>query len=155
RLLRITMPHQGQLSPATRAAIVTLRYEGRGWTYISQMLANCSPNGVQQFFKRVLERSQCDPNNLNLPLLLQYLNDETERGGEQRFPEGSAMQEALVATSKMDREHEDMPHSQIIRIVEEHEGVRIPYETGLKVLRDSVIVKINPPRLSLTTLTNI
>ncbi|KAF2189529.1 hypothetical protein K469DRAFT_562135, partial [Zopfia rhizophila CBS 207.26] len=34
----------------TRAAIVTLRFEGRGWTYISEKLASCSLSSVQHFF---------------------------------------------------------------------------------------------------------
>ncbi|KAF1951492.1 hypothetical protein CC80DRAFT_207975 [Byssothecium circinans] len=78
------MPHQGQMSATTRAAIVTLRCEGRGWVYISTKLANCSPNGASQFFNRVLARAGVDrqtpPGELSLSQLLGLLDDPHERG---------------------------------------------------------------------------
>ncbi|KAF2179922.1 hypothetical protein K469DRAFT_693793 [Zopfia rhizophila CBS 207.26] len=140
------MPHTHEIDLPTRAAIVTLRTEGKGWVYISQKVANCSPNGAQQFFERVLQRSPCDPDHLNLPLLLKHLNDETNRGREERFPEGSAVEERLVQTALMDEEHEDMPHCRVIRIVEAELNIRIQYSTGHEVLKKAEIVKTVPPQ---------
>lgn len=135
-----------ELPLPTRAAIVTLRYEGKGWTYISETLANCSPNGVQTFFERVLQRSQSDPDALNLPLLLRNLEDAHREGHPERFPEGSVVSEALAQVATIDEDYQDMPHKQIIEIVEEQEGVRILYATGFETLQKEEIVKRVPPR---------
>ncbi|KAF2179511.1 hypothetical protein K469DRAFT_694019 [Zopfia rhizophila CBS 207.26] len=140
------MPHDHEIDPPTRAAIITLKFEGHGWTYISEKVATCSPSGVKRFFERVLTRANCDPNNLDLPLLLQYLEDETNRGRQERFSEGSAVQEKLVQMTTLDVEHEDMPHRRIIDIVERQENERIPYSTGKKVLKESEVVKRVPPQ---------
>jgi hypothetical protein len=59
-----------------------------------------TPNGVLQFFNRVLQRSHCDPDHPDLPLLLRFLEDDTQRGREERFPEG----EALERVETMDQE---------------------------------------------------
>jgi hypothetical protein len=66
---------------------------------------------VQQFFNRVLQRSSCDPNHLDLPLLLRHLEDNTHRGREERFPEDSAVAEALEQVASLDQDHEDLPHN--------------------------------------------
>ncbi|KAF2184040.1 hypothetical protein K469DRAFT_709919, partial [Zopfia rhizophila CBS 207.26] len=89
------MPHVHQINLPTRAAIVTLRCEGYGWTEISEKLANCSPDGVRLFFNRTIKRAQLDPTNLSLPLLLEHLEDSTNRRHPKCFPEGSTVQEAL------------------------------------------------------------
>ena len=133
-------------SLACRAAIITLRYEGRGWTYISSTLANCSPNGVQTFFNRILQRSGCDPNCLNLPLLLQHLEDAPRDGWPERFPEESEMADTLVRVATLDAQHEEITHRQVAQIVEEEIGVRIPYSTAENVFKKREIVRRVPPR---------
>ncbi|KAF2185285.1 hypothetical protein K469DRAFT_577255, partial [Zopfia rhizophila CBS 207.26] len=114
-----TMAISHEFDLPTRAAIVTLRFEGRGWTYISEKLASCSPSGVQHFFDRVLERSQCDPDNLYLSTLLKYLEDKSNRGRQECFIEGSVVEEALVKTATLDLDYEDMSWRQIIHDVED------------------------------------
>ncbi|KAF2465176.1 uncharacterized protein BDR25DRAFT_396369 [Lindgomyces ingoldianus] len=68
----------------------------------------------------------------------------TDRGCEERFPEGSSVQEALVETATCDEHQEDKPWATVIQEVERSHGVRTPYSTGWKVLTDSEIFQKKP-----------
>jgi hypothetical protein len=125
-------------------AIVTLRSEGRGWTYISQRVPKVSPNGALTYYNRVLERT--DSRTPSLATLLSHIEDPSNRGGEERFPEDSAIANALKLTALQDRDHQDQPLKRIIKEVEQAEDVQIPYTTGYKTLRDAEVVKRVPPR---------
>ncbi|KAH9861033.1 hypothetical protein IAQ61_010769 [Plenodomus lingam] len=87
------MPHSGEYTIPTRAAIVTLRCQGLGWTAISKQIGNCSPVGVQKFMRRLLVRADIaittPPQTLPLARLLEILKDEHHRGRRERFPGGS------------------------------------------------------------------
>jgi hypothetical protein len=90
-------------SLTTRVAIVTLRLEGRRWTYISQRVPKVSPNGALSYYNRVLERT--DFRTPSLATLLSHIQDSSNRGGEERFPEDSAVANAFKLTALQDREH--------------------------------------------------
>lgn len=144
------MPPNGYIDPYTRAAIITLRCEGRGWTYISRKVANCSPYGVQRFFERVLQRADLGPDTastqLPLPLLLTLLEDPHDRGREERFSEFSEVADTLVNTALQDETHEELPHKEVIGIASDNLDIYIPYTTGRDVLRRREVVKRAPPR---------
>jgi len=53
-------------------------------------------------FNRVLQRSHCDPDHLDLYLLLRFIKDDTDRSREERFPKSSAVAEALERVATMD-----------------------------------------------------
>ncbi|KAF1966788.1 hypothetical protein BU23DRAFT_661560 [Bimuria novae-zelandiae CBS 107.79] len=128
---RPKMPHSGQYDLPTRAAIVTLVCEGRGWTYISSKVATVSPNGAQQFFQRLLERvdvSPTQPTTYILADLLKHLEDEGERGREERFGEHSDVANFLVNKATQDEEREELSHRAIIRIAKDELDERIPQE---------------------------
>jgi hypothetical protein len=142
------MPLNGEINFQTRAAIVTLRCEGRGWTYISERVANCSPQGAQQFFQRVLRRAglptTARATSLPLAYLLTLLEDPHHRGREERFPEFSSVTNQLVENATQDDAHEDLPFLEVIRRTEEQLNVRIPYTSGLRALAKCEVVKRVP-----------
>ncbi|KAH8732497.1 hypothetical protein GQ44DRAFT_584592, partial [Phaeosphaeriaceae sp. PMI808] len=109
--------HTHEYSLTTRVAIVTLRSEGRGWTYISQRVPRVSPNGALTYYNRVLERSHS--RTPSLATLLSYIEDPSGRSGEERFPEDSIVANALKLTALQDREHQDRPLKRIIEEVEQ------------------------------------
>lgn len=144
------MPHHGEIDKSTRSAIIAMRCEGRGWTYISRRVANCSPYGVQRFFERVLNRAGVDvktpPTELNLPLLLTLVDDDSQRGRPELFEDFSAVANALVNNATKDEKHKNMSYKQVARITEEQLGVRIPYTTAERIFCKQEIVKKAPLR---------
>jgi hypothetical protein len=89
--------HTQEYSLTTRVAIVTLRSEGRGWTYISQRVPKVSPNGALSYYNRVLKCA--NSRTPSLATLLSHIEDTGNRGGEKRFPEDSVVANALKLTA--------------------------------------------------------
>ena len=95
--------HTQEYSLTTRVAIVTLRSDGRGWTYISQRVPKVSPNGALSYYNCALERT--NSRTPSLGTLLSHIQDPSNRGGEERFPEDSVVANALKLTALQDQEH--------------------------------------------------
>ncbi|KAH9874467.1 hypothetical protein IAQ61_003656 [Plenodomus lingam] len=112
------MPRSAEYSRETRAAIVTLRCQGLGWTAISEQLP-VSPNGAFTFMKRLLDQAgiahTVAPRSLPLAQLLQLLPKKTRRGRRrrERFPEGSDVANSLVETA-VHEDDQETPHRPIV-----------------------------------------
>lgn len=139
-------PGKSQVPIESRAAVITMKMEGRGWTYISRKLENVSPNGAQTLWQTTLTRSGCDPNNPHLPTLLLYIHDLPRSGRPERFPEESCEADTIVQLATADEIAQDRPHIAVAQLAEDLLGIRIPYTTCRDVLKKREIVKTVPPR---------
>ena len=97
----------------TRGAILALPCEGYGWKAISEKMENYSPSTVENFVKRVLNRTNCGPKldlrSLALNFLLYHADDPPPPSREKRFPEYGEVANKVVRLATMDKKHEEVP----------------------------------------------
>lgn len=87
-----------EYSLTTRAAIVTLRSQGRGWVYISQQLTGVSPNGAQACYQRTAVRAR----STELRHLLDHLGTRPRSGRPPRSGMASTTLRDLSALSSLE-----------------------------------------------------